>query len=193
MAEPGDHRHSYDEYVAFDAASQEKHEYCQGVILAMAGGTPEHSLLKSNLGRHVGNALDGRPCRAFDADLRTLVEVADFATYPDLSVVCGPFQRSPRDPNALTNPTVLFEVLSRSTAAYDLGEKFDRYALLPTLQEYVVVDTERVSVRVFRRDGVSWVLDRYGPGDTVELRSVDARFAVDAVYDGWAELRATAP
>lgn len=101
----------------------------------MAGRTPEHSLLNTNSTARVTVALDGRPWRAFDAELRTLVEVADFATYPDLSLLCGPFQRSPRDPNALTNPTVPFEVLSRSTAAYDLGEKFDRYALLPTLQE----------------------------------------------------------
>lgn len=191
MAQDAPRSYTYEEYLALEAHSDVKHEFYDGAILAMAGGSREHSLLKTNLLRRVANALDGRPCRAFDADLRSLVEEANFATYPDVAVACPPAQWSPRDRNALTNPTVLCEVSSPSTAAYDIGEKFDQYARFASLQEYVLVDSERVGVRLFRREGEVWTLHRYGAGDVVALQSIDVRLLVDEIYDGWAELRAS--
>ncbi len=193
MAEPAGPRVSYEAYLAAEARAAVRHEYCDGVILAMAGGSREHSLVKTNLTALTALALRGRPCRAFDSDLRALVEDRAFATYPDLAVVCGPIRWAARDRNALTNPTALFEVLSPSTAAYDLGEKFDQYASLTSLQEYVVVDSERIGVRLFRRDGDAWTLLRFGAGDVVELRSIQVRLAVSDLYEGWAELRASNP
>ena len=191
MAQSAPRRYTYEEYLRGEEVSDVKHEFCDGAILAMAGGSRERSLLKTNLLTEVALALRGRPCRAFDADLRSLLEEANFATYPDVAVVCPPARWSPRDRNALTNPTVLFEVLSPSTAAYDTGEKFDHYARFVSLREYVLVESERVGVRVFRRDGDVWTLHRYGAGDTVELPAIDIRLDVDGIYDGWAELRAS--
>lgn len=185
-------RYTYEEYLAQEELSEIKHEFCDGAILAMAGGTPEHSLVKFNLGVAVANALRGRPCRAFDCDLRVLAGEADFATYPDLSVVCGQFVRAGRDKNALTNPTALFEVLSHGTAAYDLGEKFDQYCRLPTLREYVVVESERIGARTFRLEGGIWALRRFGVGEMVALPSIGISVGMADIYDGWEELRATA-
>lgn len=193
MALPAHRRYTYEEYLELEEASETKNEFFEGTILAMAGGTAEHSLLKTNLLVAVAVALRGRPCRAFDADLRSLVEEADFATYPDVSVACGPFVRSERDPNALTNPTVLFEVLSPGTAAYDLGQKFDQYAKLPSLQEYVVIDSERVMARVFRREGEKWSIHGVPANGQLDLESLGIRIAMVDIYDGWEELRATRP
>lgn len=183
---------SYAEYLAIEERSELRHQLVDGEVFAMAGGTPEHSLLKTNLTIGIGLSLRGKPCRPFDSDLRVLIEDGPFATYPDLAVVCGSFQRSPMDKDALTNPRALFEVSSKSTAAWDLGGKFDRYALLDSLQVYVLVDSEQVMVRVFRRDGESWILNRYEVGDTVELEEIGATISVDELYEGWAALRESA-
>jgi Uma2 family endonuclease len=149
MAAPAQRRVTYAEYLALEEQAATKHEYCGGVLVAMAGGSREHSLVKTNLTRRIAEALDGTPSRAFDADLRCLVEATGLATYPDLTVVCGTVRWAERDRDAVTNPTAIFEVLSPSTAGYDLGEKFDHFARIPSLQEYVAIDSERVGVRVF--------------------------------------------
>jgi Uma2 family endonuclease len=114
---------SYREYVAAEAAAQLRHEFLRGAVFAMAGGSFEHAALASALARHVSNALEGKPCRTFSADARIRIEATDMTTYPDLSVVCGELQRAPDDPHAMLNPTLIFEVLSDSTEAYDRGAK----------------------------------------------------------------------
>ncbi len=180
---------SLDQYLADEEASLDKHEWLDGVVVAMAGGTPEHALLKTNVTVSVASALRGKPCRVFDADLRVRCP-SRLLTYPDLSVVCGPFVRDRSDKNAATNPTVLFEVLSPSTAAYDRGEKFDHYMTIPSLLVYVLVDHARPRIDVFTRvDEETWMLRRYGPGRRIELPFIDATITVDDVYEGWAELR----
>lgn len=187
-------RHSYAEYLAFEEASDVKHEYCDGAIVAMAGGTPEHSLLKSNLLGLAHAALSGRPCRPFDSDLRVRVPSTTLATYPDLSVICGPLQRDVEDRNAAVNPTLLAEVLSPSTAAYDRGEKLDHYAHLTTLREVVLIDSTRAHVDVYRRLGEkAWERHGYGPGERIPLGSIEVSIELDELYDGWAELVATPP
>ncbi|MSQ04303.1 MAG: Uma2 family endonuclease [Myxococcales bacterium] len=114
-------RHSYAEYLALEAATEDKHEFCDGIIVAMAGGTILHSVLKTSLALAVGDALRGRDCRPFDSDLHLRVPATSLATYPDLTVIRGPVARDTDDPHAVTNPTVLFEVLSASTAGYERG------------------------------------------------------------------------
>lgn len=185
-------RVSYREYLAAEEQSDVKHEYCDGVVVAMAGGTPDHSRLKSNLLFRLSVALDGKPCRPFDSDLRVRVPATGLVTYPDVSVICGTFQPDAEDSSAATNPTALFEVLSPSTAGYDHGEKFDHYAKLPSLAAYVLLDHTRPHVDLYTRssDG-SWARRGYGPGERVRVDAIGVSLVVDEIYEGWAALRET--
>ena len=108
-----------------------------------------------------------------------------------MSGICGPLQLDAEDRNAATNPTVMVEVLSKGTEAYDRGEKWSHYRKLPSLREYVLVSSQRIAVEVFRRgvDG-EWIYNSYGPGERASLPSIELDLAVDAIYSGWAELHA---
>jgi Uma2 family endonuclease len=174
-------RHTYAEYLAQEGASETKHEFVNGQIYDMAGGTPEHSRLALNVGAELRGQLRGRPCVAFSSDLRVLA--TGLATYPDVSVVCGRLERDPEDKNAIVNPIVLVEVLSDSTEAYDWGEKFAHYRRIPSLREYVLVAQRAPRLEVFRRnDDGTWTLHEAGPGERVKLASIGCELAVDEVY-----------
>lgn len=175
---------SYAEYLAREARSETKHEFVDGVVRAMAGGTIEHARLASALTRLLAASLVGRPCETYSSDARVRIDASNRTTYPDLTIVCGPLERSSADREAIANPTVIVEVLSESTEAYDRGEKFRHYRLLPSLREYVLVASDQPLVEVWRRDQDAWRVDDRGPGETVSLASIDARFAVDALYGG---------
>jgi Uma2 family endonuclease len=105
MAEPATGRVTYEEYLAAEAMSDTKHEYLRGEVFAMASGTPTHARLAMTVGHAFGNALAARPCAVFSSDLRVRIEGTDLSTYPDLVIVCGSFESSKIDPNAVTNPT----------------------------------------------------------------------------------------
>ena len=175
---------TYAEYVAFEASSDEKHEYLRGEIWAMAGGTPTHALIATNFMRVLGNALQGKPCAPYGSDLRIRISETDRTTYPDGAVVCGKRQVAADDPNALTNPTVVVEVLSDGTEASDRGEKFAHYRRLSSLKEYVLVSQHVRQVEVFRRgEGDVWTIARARvSGEQVELTSLGVSFAVDELY-----------
>lgn len=175
-------RISYADYLDHERASATKHEYVGGMILAMAGGSPEHARLAGSLARLLGNAIEGRPCAVFSSDLRVRITETNRATYPDLTVVCGHRQTAPDDGDAIVNPTILVEVLSDSTEADDRGEKFAHYRRLSSLQEYVLVAQKAQRIEVFRREGERWVLTEHGPGTVVELPSIGARLSVDEIY-----------
>lgn len=135
-------------------------------------------------------SLDGKPCSSFDSDARVRVPATTLATYPDLTVLCGPVIRDEEDRNAITNPAALFEVLSPSTAAYDRGEKFDHYMQLPSLQAYVIVDHTRPHVDLYTRNpDNTWTRRGFGPGSPVRIEAIDADVRVDDIYAGWEELR----
>lgn len=176
---------SYAEYLAFEEAAEGRHEFVDGEIFAMSGGTPRHARLQLAVGGLLYAALAGRKCVPYGPDLRIYFVDEDASAYADAAVVCGKPHCPPQDPRAITNPTVLCEVLSPSTEAYDRGRKFERYRGLPTVKEYVLVAQDRPLVEVFRReaDG-SWSLRTYGPGTHAELASLDVRLAVDALYAG---------
>lgn len=182
MTEPALAMTSYADYLAMERESGLKHEYLDGVVRAMAGGTIEHSRLASRFDHLLRMALAGRPCEAFSSDAKIRIDASNRSTYPDLSVVCGRLERSEQDPEAITNPIVLVEVLSESTEAYDRGEKFRHYRRLTSLREYVLVSQHEPLVEVFARDGDAWRVYDYGPGDTIQLPSVGASIAVDALY-----------
>lgn len=189
MAEPALKRWTYAEYLAIEAESDQKHEFCDGVVLplivAMAGGTAAHADLSMQVGAVLATKLRGRPCRPYTSDLKVIIEATSLATYPDISVICGPIESAPYDPHNATNPTVLVEVLSPSTEAYDRGEKFSHYRRLPTLQDYVLVSTQRAQIEVFHRAAEGqWVLSVAGPGERVTVGSLGLDLVVDEIYEG---------
>jgi Uma2 family endonuclease len=176
------------EYLALEASSNVKHEYLDGQIYAMAGGTPEHAALAATvIGLLFPQLRDGR-CRAHDADLRVRVPATGLATYPDITVVCGRRERDPDDPQAVTNPTVIVEVLSRSTEEYDRGDKFEHYKHIPSLREYVLVSHRERSVEVWTHGADdAWVCSVSRDGEVAHLASIGARLDVRELYGAAAE------
>ncbi len=148
-----------EEYLAFERASESKHEYYDGDVFAMTSGTPAHSLIASNFIREAGNALKGRPCVVYTSDLRVKVNPSGLYTYPDVTIVCREqlFDDELRD--TLVNPSVIVEVLSKSTASYDRGPKSKHFRKVESLQALIFIEQESPAVEVYRRqsDG-NWIL-----------------------------------
>ena len=176
-------RMTYAEYVAAEAKSEIRHEFLNGEVWAMAGGTPEHSALAAAMIGELAMALRGRPCRTFTSDLRVRILDTGLSTYPDVSVVCGPLETAPDDEDAITNPIVLVEVLSEATEAYDRGAKWAHYRRIHSLREYVLVSQAEPLVEVYRRAETGrWELLEARSGETIELASLDVRLDVASVY-----------
>lgn len=185
MGEPAHRRLTYSEYLAEEARSDVRHAFADGELFAMAGGTRVHAYVQTRWSALLVGVLAGKRCVPYGADLRIYLPHLGEACYADTLVVCGRFVSDPVDPDATVNPTVVCEVLSPSTEAYDRGRKFEKYADLNSLQEYVLLAQDRPWIEVFRRepDGV-WSLRRYGAGATVALDSLAVGIAVDDVYLG---------
>jgi Uma2 family endonuclease len=181
-------RYTWAQYLALEASSNVKHEYLSGQIYAMAGGTPEHAALAAAVIGLLFPQLRGSPCRAHDADLRVRVPKTGLATYPDVTIVCGPSQRDPEDDNAVTNPTLVVEVLSASTEDYDRGDKFEHYKGLSSLSEYVLVSHRERKVEVWVRDPEgTWTCNTARSGEVARLASIGARLDVDELYEAATE------
>jgi Uma2 family endonuclease len=173
------------EYLTQERAAEFKSEFVRGEIFAMSGGTDRHSLIAVNCARLIGNTFVDRPCRVFNSDMRVRTKTEESHHYPDLSALCGPpgFLDDTRD--VLLNPSLIIEVLSDSTEAYDRGKKFALYRGIPSLREYVLIDQNQVLIDVYRRqDDGSWSLYSYNDAAaTVHLESVDSDLQIGAVYD----------
>jgi Uma2 family endonuclease len=178
---------SYEEYLVAEAASEDKHEWCDGVVYAMSRGTLEHARLTANLCRVLGNAL-GKGCTIFGPEAMLYVEAARLSTYADVTLVCGALEtkvvrKAGRSlGEAVTNPTVVVEVLSESTERYDRDGKFQAYKQLVSMNEYVLVSQAEPCLEVYRRstpDG-GWARELAGPGERVTVHG--AQVAVDDVY-----------
>jgi Uma2 family endonuclease len=179
---------SFAEYLAFEASSNVKHEYLDGQIYAMAGGTPNHAALAAAVIGLLFPQLRNGPCRALDADLRIRVGATGLATYPDVTVVCGARELDSEDHYAVTNPTLIVEVLSPSTEAYDRGDKFDHYKMLPSLRQYVLVSHDERKIDVWARGSEDvWTRTVAGDGDRADLSSVGASLDVRELYTAAAE------
>jgi Uma2 family endonuclease len=143
-------RMTIDEYVDFERNSLEKHEFIEGEVVRMAGGSPEHNLISANTLRSLGNSLESADanCDVYGSDQKVYISHR-LMYYPDIIVVCGAAQFDDRD--MLRNPTVIVEVLSPSTAGFDRGEKFEKYQTLESLQHYVLIEQNRISVTHFEK------------------------------------------
>ena len=180
--------HPFAEYLALEAASNVKHEYLAGQIYAMAGSTPEHAALAAAVIGLLFPQLRSGPCRVHNSDLRVRVRATGLATYPDVTVVCGPRERDPDDEHAVTNPTLIVEVSSRSTEEYDRGDKFEHYQRLTSLRQYVLVSHRERRIEVWTPGAEGgWSCQVLRDGEVAELGSIGARLDVRALYDSVAE------
>jgi len=170
-------------YLSFERSSPSKHEYVDGDIFAMSGGTIEHSTTAANIIAELRNALAGRGCRVLTSDMRVHISATRRYVYPDGSVVCGRAEFLDEQRDTLLNPRVIVEVLSDSTEAYDRGEKFAGYRSVLSLEQYVLASQKEPLLEVFTRqhDG-GWTLRVYGPGERAELPSLGCALEVDRVY-----------
>jgi Uma2 family endonuclease len=176
--------YTFAEYLAHEAVSNVKHEYLDGQIYGMAGGTPSHAALASAVSGQLYAQLRGGACRAYSSDLRVRVLATGLATYPDVTVVCGPREVAPEDKNTVTNPTLVVEVLSPSTEEYDRGEKLDHYRRIPTLRHVVLVAYDARRLEVWTRgDGDAFRCVEAREGDVAELPAIGARLDVHEIYD----------
>lgn len=175
-------KYSIEEYLALEEKAENKSEYYDGEIYLMSGGTIAHGLIGANMARHLGNALDDRDCSVFGGEVKVRIESANAFVYPDAMVVCGDEERF--NDLALTNPILVVEVLSESTAAWNYTDKFRLYQMLPSLEEYVLIEQKKPQVDVFRRndDGL-WFLEGYkGLEAMVELKSLGVEIALKDIY-----------
>jgi Uma2 family endonuclease len=174
--------HSYEDYLSVLARSDVKLEYFDGLIYAMAGGTPAHAELSANAIAILKRLLSS--CAVFSSDLKIRVEQVDLAAFPDASVVCGDKQVSPLDRHALTNPLLLVEVTSGSTEDYDRGAKLKHYQRIPSLAAVLIVSHRSPRITVVQRTPAGWSESDVSAGGFVELARPALRFAVDELYAG---------
>ena len=177
---------SVQEYLAQEELALEKHEYSNGRIYAMAGGSPAHAEIMANVAGSFVPRLRGHRCRGASADQRIKIEAANIWTYPDFIVKCPPERYAENDRNSLVNPALVVEVLSPSTEKYDRDEKFALYAQIPELQDYLLVAQNRVLVEHFQRgENESWILRRLAKRDDVlKLTNLEIEIPVGEFYDG---------
>jgi phenylacetic acid degradation protein len=174
-----------DEYLEMEEKSDEKHEYYKGQIFAMSGPKLDHVRITMNMVALLMKRLRGSGCEVFATDLRVYVESEDLLTYPDLSIVCGePVTRNNDDWN-LTNPSVIIEVLSKTTMVYDRGTKFELYKGLTSLREYILVDSRSVLVEQFYKDGEGrWVWRKYDQlTDKIGIGTVHVELTLGEIYE----------
>lgn len=171
-------------YLAIERRAEIKSEFFEGEMFAMSGGTRWHSLISTNLAREFGNRLTGHRCVPYNADLRVKIMATGLLTYPDLSVVCGEMQLLDDDMDTLLNPTVIVEVLSDSTEAYDRGKRFEHYRQIPSLREYLLVSQKEPRIEQFiRQESGFWLLrEAAGLDATLELPSLKITLALAEVF-----------
>jgi Uma2 family endonuclease len=170
------HRHTVEEYLRLERDALDKHEFHDGEILAMSGGTARHSLICMNFGAALNARLKGKPCRVYDSNLRVRATI-DRYVYADNTVICGPVEYDLADPyiETVTNPKVIVEVLSPSTERYDRTTKFDLYRKVAAMEEYVLIYQSEPRIEVFARkpDG-TWSVDvAAGMSAVAKLRSIN--------------------
>lgn len=174
-----------EEYFALEEHADHRSEYFGGEVFAMAGGTANHNRIARNAVIALGGALAGKPCEVFVSDMRLLVKRAKLYTYPDVMVICGGIDFAPKRQDTVTNPVVLFEVLSPSTEACDRGKKFESYRTLTSLKEYVLVDQDRVHIEHYRLvDKRQWVLAVLDDAsERMALDSIGVELSLTEIYE----------
>jgi Uma2 family endonuclease len=172
------------EYFAWEAQQEIKHEYFEGEVFAMSGGTVNHG----RIGGRIFSLIDDRlsesdRCIALNSDVKIKIQTSEKYVYPDASATCD--ERDRQTTQFISHPSLIVEVLSPSTEAYDRGKKFKLYQRSSSLIEYVLVSAEEIEIEVFRKnERGKWEVTNYVAGDMVELESIGLTFAIERVYRG---------
>ena len=188
VSAPRTDRFTAEEYLRREAKSLDKHEYHDGEILVMTGGTYRHSRISANTIRAAGNRLDGTPCFVLESNMRVSIPAENRYVYPDASIVCGEPAFDPLDKNQTTilNPRVVVEVSSDSTEGYDRGWKFRAYRTLTSFSEYVMISQIEPAIETYaRREDGLWTIGSYqGLEAVARLLSIDIDLPLAEVYAG---------
>lgn len=172
---------SLEEFLEWEGAEPTKHEFVDGRTYAMAGASRAHATIALNLAALVRPAIRGTGCQAYLADMKVIPPTRRSVRYPDLVLTCDP--RDLSDEQITRFPKLIVEVLSQGTAASDRGEKFEEYRRIPTLEEYVLIDSTQVAVEIMRRGNDLWTFREYGPGERFRLESVPLEIAVNDLIE----------
>jgi Uma2 family endonuclease len=171
------------EYFAWEEQQLCRHEYINGEVYAMSGGTQNHSRIALKVAALLDNQLSNGSCRVFNSDCRVNLVGSNDYTYPDASVSCD--SRDKITTQYITYPCLIVEVLSERTEAYDRGNKFFRYRQNPQLQDYVLVSSQEIAIDLYRKNSEErWEIINYRAGEIVKLQSVDLSFPIEQVYRG---------
>lgn len=177
--------YSEQEYLEIERDASYKSEYYNGEIFAIAGAGHNHNRIVENLSIEIGGFFKGKSCRTFSSDQRIHIPETGLYTYPDLFIVCDKNQYLDDKKDTILNPTVIIEVLSDSTEAYDRGKKFHFYRSIASLQEYVLINSRSFAAEVFRRNEEGfWVLtsEAYNLNDKLEISSVGLTLPMTDIY-----------
>ena len=171
-----------EEYLASERESEIKNEYVDGEIFAMAGASRDHNKISTNIVRVIGNQLLEKPCSIFSSDMK--VRAIETCTYPDILIVCGNEKYDDENNDILLNPTVIIEILSDSTEAYDRGDKFSHYQLISTFSEYILVSQYLCKVEKFsRQKDETWIYSKYDkPEDIITIESPNCELPLSEIY-----------
>jgi len=177
-------RYTEAEYLELERQAEYKSEYADGELFAMAGASEEHNLIVTNCVISLGTQLKGKPCKVYANDMRVHIQATGRYTYPDIVVVCGDAEFIDDKRDTLTNPTLIIEVLSDTTEAYDRGDKFGNFRTLPSLQTYVLISQDKPHLELFERqtEGV-WQLREYKDSGLAPLAAIGCELSLVEVYD----------
>ena len=173
---------SVEDYLQWEEQQEEKHEYVDGTIYAMAGATENHVSITTNCTTIIWSHLRGRKCKVFPSDMRVNIPAKKIYYYPDLLVTCDDRDRLTKTHKSY--PCLIIEVLSNSTEAKDRGVKFADYQTIESLQEYVLINQQEQRIEVFRRsDRKFWILETYTAGEDVELKTINLTIPISSIYE----------
>jgi Uma2 family endonuclease len=176
--------YSFEQYLEIEAQNEHKSEFYDGVIVAMAGGTIEHSTLTQNINFLIRQRLK-HGCNTHNNDIKVFVKKANRGFYPDVSVVCGEIESHNNRNGVIINPSVIVEVLSDSTETYDRTAKFDYYKLLPSFKCYILVNQNHKCVEIFTKKGDFWACEIYYENKPlINIEVLEMTFNIEEVYQG---------
>lgn len=176
---------SPEDYLLKERVSEVKHEYYKGEVFAMSGASWEHNVIAKNVNTLVLPFLKGKPCDMFGSDLRIHIPENTLYTYPDFSIICGKPETTDKEEDTIVKPSALIEILSKSTRDYDRGTKFNLYRNIQTLQEYILIDSTKISVEVFKKqeDG-KWLLSEFKQvSDSFVISTIGLTLQLSDVYE----------
>jgi len=173
------------EYLEMENGALEKHEYYKGEIFAMSGAGNRHNIISINVIISLGKSLKGKGCRPYGSDMRVNIPENTLFTYPDISIFCGEVRTLKEDKNTATLPTVIIEILSRSTRNYDRGMKFMLYRAIPSLTDYILIESESIHIEHFaiNKEGFWQLKELNRPDEEIFLQTLNVRLLLEEIYE----------